>query len=140
METDKLKVHSGKCCLCDVGIALGYQDDTGNELHTGDIVVIWHGSYIGTEAEFWDGGDSLTVVVMNQYQSYSDGTVKIQDGPHVPFVMGIRGCGFNDPEWRVRIVKKFPNVVAGEHWPAYGFSYAKNANADSAAIAAAGAA
>ena len=132
MEVAALKVHSGKCCLCDVGVPVGHQDENGVDLHTGDIVVFWHGWYIGTDSEYWDGGDSLTVVVMDQYQSFSDGTVKLQDGPHAPFVMGIRDCGFSHPEWRVRIVKKFSDVVVGEHWPAYGFSYRTNDAADRA--------
>ena len=134
MESGALKVHSGKCCLCDVGVAIGHQDYNGIELHTGDIVTTWHGTWIDTDCEFWDGGDQLTVVVIDQYQTYSDGAVVLREGPHVPFVMGIRDCGFSHPEWRVRLVKKFSDVVDGEHWPAYGFSYRSNAAAEQASM------
>jgi hypothetical protein len=134
METEALKVHSGKSCLCDVGVKIGHQDYSGVDLHTGDIVIVWHGNWIGTDNEFWDACDGLTVVVMDQYQSFTDGSVKRQDGPNAPFVMGIRGCGFDDPEWRVRVVKKFFDVVPGEHWPAYGFSYRTNVAAEQAGM------
>lgn len=117
-----MKVFSGNCCLCDVGMPVGAQDESGNELHTGDIVIINHGDYIGTELERWSRIGGLTVVVSDQYKSFSDGTVEEIAEPK-PFVMGIKDCGFNHPEWRIELVKKFSDVIDGEHWPAYRFSY-----------------
>lgn len=117
-----LKVLSGKCVLCDVGLPAKAKDCRGVDIHTGDIVIIWHGSYVGTELEEWQPGDGMTVVVADQYQSYSNGDIK-RTGDINPFVMGIKDCGFNHPEWRVRVVKKYHDVIEGEHWPEFGFSY-----------------
>lgn len=118
-----LKVFSGKCCLCDVGVDISQKDYMGESLHTGDIVMVWHGEFIGTESECWYPSGGLTVVVSDQYQSFSNGSVVQKDDAPEPFVMGIKTCGFDDPEWQIHIVKKFRDVVDGEHWPAYGFSY-----------------
>lgn len=129
-----LKVWSGKCCLCDVGISTNAKSTWGNslELHTGDIVILWHGQYINSDLEQWLPTDGLTVVVANQYKSYSDGSIVVQDAQPIPFPMGIKDCGFNHPEWRVQVVKKYSDVIAGEHWPAYGFSFNHSDIADSA--------
>lgn len=36
-----MKVFSGKCCMCDVGFPSGIKDfRTGDELYTGDIVLL----------------------------------------------------------------------------------------------------
>ena len=124
----KLRVFSGKCCLCDVGHEVNAKDYMGEPIHTGDIVMIWHGEYIDTESECWYPAGGLTVVVNDQYSSVGDGRTIIhreKEGQPDPFVMGIKGCGFNDPSWQVHIVKKHSDVIDGEHWPAYGFSYQK---------------
>lgn len=119
---EKLRVFSGKCCQCDVGVDTGHVDADGNKLHTGDIVATWYGDYIGTGEEQWLPTGNLTVVVSDQYQSYSDGSIVENPNPE-PYVMGIRGCGFDSDRWRVQILKKYSDVVPGEHWPAWGFSY-----------------
>lgn len=131
---NKLKVFSGKCCLCDVGIPTMAKTTYGDpvELHTGDIVILWNGRYLGTDNEFWNASDSLTAIVANQYQSYSDGTIILKDKNPLPFAMGIKDCGFNDPEWRIQLVKKYTEVIPGEHWKAYGFSYDFSQLADDA--------
>ena len=118
-----LKVFSGKCCLSDIGIEVGHLDYDGNPIHTGDIVMVWHGHYIGTDSECWYPAGNLTAVVSDQYQSFSNGSVVEKEGAPEPFVMGIKDCGFNSTDWHIHIVKKFNDVVEGEKWPAYGFSY-----------------
>lgn len=123
---NKLQVFSGNCCKCDVGVEVGAKDYMGEEIHTGDIVMVWHGEYIGTDIECWYPSGGLTIVVSDQYQTTSDGRsfVHIEnEGKPIPFVMGIAGCGFDHPEWQIHTVKKFSDVIDGEHWPAYGFSY-----------------
>lgn len=130
--TGGLKVFSGECCLCNIGIPVGHFDESGHPLHTGDIVVVLEGRYIGKECEFWSGGDSLTAIVANQFQSYSNGSIRIDDLNAAPFVMGIKDAGFDSPEWRVRLVKKFSDVVEGENWPQFGFSYHRSEIADQA--------
>lgn len=127
----QLKVFSGQCCLCDVGIALPFVDMDGADIHTGDIVQLWHVQYPHTDLETIMPNSGLTVVVSDQYQSYSDGSVAANGQP-VPFVMGIKGCGFNDYSWRVSIVKKWNHVIEGENWPAFGFSYGYSDAADAA--------
>lgn len=129
-----LKVFSGKCCLCDVGIPTGAKSTWGDpiEIHTGDIVIIWRGSYIGTDFEEWVPSAGLTVVVSENYQSYNGGVEIEAIGPGTPYPMGIKSCGFNHPEWRVQVVKKYSDVVPGERWPNFGFSYQFSDLADAA--------
>lgn len=128
-----LKVHSGNCCLCEVGIETGATDASGLPVHTGDIVSLY--SLLNRETDEWDLTRPLTVVVANQFTSYSDGTVCLNAGPLEFFTMGIKSEGISSPEWRVVIVKKFNDVVPGEHWPGYGFSYRENPAADTALAA-----
>lgn len=129
-----LRVFSGKCCLCDVGIPVGATSTYGDqiEIHTGDIVIVWHGDYLGTGLETWMPVGSLTAVVSSDYQSFSDGTIQLLDTAEEAFAMGIKNCGFLHPEWRVQVVKKYSDVIPGEHWPQYGFSYAFSDAADNA--------
>jgi hypothetical protein len=110
-------VYSGKCRLCDVGIPTGENDIHGKELFTGDILVTFTENYA-------PGG--LTVMVSNQYQSYSDGTHK-ETGETSPYPMGIKNM-WTDPEedrskWSVLKVKHWEDVVSGEHWRDFGFSF-----------------
>jgi hypothetical protein len=132
--TGTLKVFSGKCCLCDVGIPVKARSTWGDpvEIHTGDIIILWRGGFIGTDVEQWTPDSELTVVVADHYQSYSDGSIELIKEPEAPFPMGIKDCGFDSPEWRIQVVKKFSDVIPGEHWPAYGFSYAYSEVADDA--------
>ena len=91
-----------------VGTATGFEDQSGKEIHVGDIAIVWRGDYIGTDLEIWTPCDGLTAIV---------GT----EGDF--FVMGIKDCGFDSKEWRIQIVKKHWDVVDNEQWPAYGFNY-----------------
>jgi hypothetical protein len=86
-----LKVFSGESCFCDVGMSTGHLTSYGQEveLHTGDIVLIWHGEWLGTDLEDWRPIDGLTVVVANQYQSFTDGSITALPDSE-PFVMGIK--------------------------------------------------
>ena len=127
-----LKVHSGECCLCDVGIPTGFQDQGGKPLHTGDIVLVYHVQHPGTDNEYWADTGNLSAVVSDQYQSFSGGNVQVNNRNPEPFVMGIKSAGFNDPEWAIVRLKAFSDVVDGEHWTAYGFNYRMNQAADAA--------
>lgn len=124
---DTLQVWSGQCCLCDIGVLVeGVVDMHGRDIHTGDIVLIWHGEYVDTEHEQWlpTSDANLSVVVADQYQTYSDGTT-LATGQWEPYTMGIRNAGVKSGQWDIQIVKKWSDVVEGEHWTAYGFRYAK---------------
>ena len=121
-----LRVYSGECCLCDVGTPVGAKDVSGNDLFTGDIVMVWYGQYLGTDVELWHPSGGLTCVVSDQYLSFNTGEIKEKPDPE-PFVMGIKDCGLNHPKWQIHKVKGFSDVVEGERWPEFGFSY-KRAN------------
>jgi hypothetical protein len=64
------------------------------------------------------------VVIRDEYRSFSGGAHLPVDEPGDPFVMGIKSVPLEDTgEWRVLKVKDFSDVVPGEHWREYGFSY-----------------
>ena len=118
----KLRIYSGECCMCDIGVPVGAKDFNDRDLHTGDIVIIYQESYIGTEFESWIQ-HGMTAVVSDQYKSFSDGSIKEKQGKPVPYVMGIYGCGFDDSEWQIHIIKKYTDVIDGEHWKEFEFNY-----------------
>lgn len=119
-----LRVFSGKSCLCDVGIEWNGYDRWGNklQLHTGDIVLLWNVFHADTDFEehIFQG---MTAVVANQYISYTDGEVVVNKEPPQVFVMGIKGVDLSTEDWRVEIVKKYTDVIDGEHWKEFGFNY-----------------
>lgn len=118
-----LRVYSGQCCVCDVGIKTGETDMGGNDLYTGDIVQLWHGYWVGEDFEEWMPSDGLTVVLADQYESYSDGTVKTLSDSPTPFTMGIKCIGVQGGDWRVKLVKSHNDIVPGERFPAFGINY-----------------
>ncbi|MDY6857334.1 MAG: hypothetical protein SWO11_22050 [Thermodesulfobacteriota bacterium] len=118
-----MKIYSGSCCLCDVGLPANQKDIHGNDLFSGDIVMLWHGSYLGTDIEEWLPSDGLTAIVGNQYQSYSNGTVKLLTNKPSLFTMGISDCGIQNDEWKVSLVKSHKDIIPGERFIAYGFNY-----------------
>jgi len=118
-------VYSGTYRQCTCGQETPLKDDAGNILRTGDIVMSYTVNNFGV-ANF----DGLTVVVSDEWQSYSDGTHIKKEGAPEAFVMGIKDCDLeletgNYPEfvWRVRRVKRFEDVIAGEQWKDFGFNY-----------------
>ena len=111
----KLSIYSGECFRGNVGGDPVAEDAFGKDLHVGDVVMLGNVRYIGTDAETITYDPLLSAVVV--------------DGDGVPFVMGIKTCGFTDPEWQIHLVKKHSDVVAGEHWAAWGFNYRAEAEA-----------
>lgn len=125
-----MRVFSGKVHMCDVGHPAGFRDLEGRHLATGDIVAL----FTGTGASAVSYG--LTVVVRDQFTSYSDGTVIEKTEPGECFVMGIKSVDLTLPDegseeddpaaslyWKVWKVKDHTDVIEGEHWKAYGFSF-----------------
>ena len=104
----ELRVFSGDCDKGAIGISIGKKDIGGQFLSTGDIVMFSHGAYVGTNAEQWTANPCLSVIMADE---------------NGPFVMGLKTCGFDHPEWRITLVKKFSDVIEGERWPAWGFNY-----------------
>lgn len=117
-----LRVYSGECCLCDVGTPVTLNDRWGEEkeLHTGDIVLLWHVEYLGTDLET-QTCHGMTVVVSDQH--YWAAKEESEEERNTPWIMGIKSVPPNVPEWRVELIKKFSDVVDGEHWTEYGFNY-----------------
>ncbi len=118
-----MKIYSGSCCMCDVGIPTGEVDMHGKALFSGDIVQLWHGNYIGTESEEWLPSSGLTAIVGNQYRSYSDGLTELLTDEPKLFTMGIAACGVQNEEWRVSLVKSHKDIIAGERFESFGFNY-----------------
>lgn len=118
-----MQVWSGKCCLCDVGLPSGLKDfATDEELHTGDIVVMYAVYWPDTDSESWNCC-GLSAIVANQYTTYTTGVIEENPLPVQPFCMGLKSVEFQSDVWKLQLVKKHTDVIEGEHWPAYGFSY-----------------
>lgn len=112
-------VLSGKCRLCTIGFDAKVKDWAGKPLFTGDIVAVF--TERGDGVENFSG---LTAVVRDEFTSYSDGTVVPRADVGDCYVMGIKSVPLDAPgEWRVAKVKDHRDVIPGEHWTAYGFSY-----------------
>ena len=106
-------VYSGEYRKCEVGLETKFVDWNGEHLRTGDIVCLLHDGV-------WNSG--LTVVVADQWKSYSDGTHVIKEGDLEFFIMGIKDVVLGD-SWNAVLVKRFEDVIEGEHWSDFGFNY-----------------
>ena len=118
-----MRIYSGSSCFCDTGIPTGEVDMHGNELFSGDIVQLWHGSYIGEDCEEWLPSTGLTAIVCKQYTSYSDGTIEKNSGTIELFTMGIASVGVQGGEWKVSLVKSHRDIIPGERFIDFGFNY-----------------
>ena len=120
MEKPKF-VFSGNCRIGDVGEKTNLKDMTGKDLFVGDIVIT---SVIDSLGVCDNTG--LTVVCSDRWTSYSDDTHKEKDEGVEHFVMGIKDVDFmgaDSEKWIVKKVKSYEDVVMGEHWKDFGFSY-----------------
>jgi hypothetical protein len=109
--------------MCDVGIPANQKDMHGNDLYSGDIVQLWHGNYIGTDMEEWLPSSGLTVIVGNQYKSYTDGTIELITNNPTLFTMGIASCGVQNEEWAVTLIKSHKDIINGERFLSFGINY-----------------
>lgn len=111
-------VYSGKCKLGQVGEPTSLKDFTGEDLFVGDIVITSCVDDFGICSN-----NGLTVVVSDEYNNK---LIAEEHWGNSHFVMGIKSVDFmgKDAEkWIVKRVKSFKDVVVGEHWRDYGFSY-----------------
>lgn len=108
-----MRVYSGKCEHGKCGVETNLIDCAGNVLRVGDIVASF------TEDEFGvNNFNGLTVVVEDRPALVGE----TEDTG--PFVMGIKKVDFmNDDKWNVRRLKRWEDVVDGEHWKDYGFNF-----------------
>lgn len=100
-----MRIYSGKVYLCDTGEETNLKDHNDKPFFTGDIV--------------------LVRCSKSDYLS-QDLSVVVKDGDDF-FVMGLRNICVADPEnfdgWEILRVKSHKDVIDGEHWKAYGFSF-----------------
>ena len=112
-------VYSGDVRLCKVGADTEFRDLHNNLLRTGDIVVSW----------CRDGHTvtGLSVVVRDEFNCYFGQEPIPLDEPGEPFVMGLKTANITEPDtegfWQVMRVKRAEDVIDGEHWKDYGFSF-----------------
>jgi hypothetical protein len=120
-----LGVFSGRCLQAVCGKATSFNDINGEPLRTGDIVMIFSVREDDGDPDYFPKG--LTAVVSDEFTSYATGEGTRHErnpGPPGYFVMGIKDVPLDgEGNWRVMKVKGFEDVVEGEHWPQYGFSY-----------------
>ncbi len=114
-------VLSGKCRIGDIGEPTPLKDISNNDLFVGDIVIT---SVIDEFGICNNCG--LSVVCSDKWTSYSNGEHIAKEGDIEYFVMGIKNIDFmgrDSNKWMVQRVKSFNDVIVGEHWEDYGFSY-----------------
>ncbi len=103
------------------GQKTGLFDLADNELFVGDIVIA---SVIDENGISSNCG--LSVVVSDQWESYSDGTFKEKLSEIEYFVMGIKTVDFmlkDSSRWCVKKMKDWEDCLDGEHWKDFGFNY-----------------
>lgn len=117
-------IYSGKCRMGTVGQPTNLKDWRDKPLFVGDIVTI--ATHEGTI--MFDG---LSAVVGDEWQTYwsitgEHGFVQ-KYGEVNHYIMGIKNVDFvaEDSKWIVIKVKDYSDVIDGEHWKDYGFSYHK---------------
>lgn len=111
-----MKVYSGKVELGTCGVETSLVDCAGNVLRVGDIVASF------TEDEFGVNNFNGLTVVVEDRPALTGRTEN--EGP---FVMGIKNVDFmhEDSKWHVRRLKAWEDVIDGEHWKDFGFSFRK---------------
>ncbi len=119
-------IYSGICRFCECGLETSLKSIKNETLRTGDIVV----SYSCDKNGFFNYMGGLTVVVCNQWQSYSDGTHKLikeyqNNIANDAFIMGIKDVKLGE-EWQVELVKRFEDIIDGEKWENFGFNFKEN--------------
>lgn len=119
----ELKIYSGQCLMGDVGQPTNEVDMYGDPLFVGDIVQLWHGSYIGTDLEEWMPSDGLTAIVSNKYTSYTNGKHEVTNENATPFTMGISNVGVKGVDWDVKLVKSHKDIIDGERIKSFGFRW-----------------
>lgn len=109
-----MRIYSGQCEHGLCGTPTRFTDCDGKRLRVGDIVVSF------TVDEFGVNNFNLLTVVVEDRPKLVGRTEDTG-----PFVMGIASVDFMDEDspWSVRLLKRYEDVVAGEHWKEWGFNY-----------------
>lgn len=109
-----LHVFSGKCEHGRCGMKTAIIDAVDNQLRVGDIV-------------------ATATIDEHGICSFNGLSVVFDDRPKLvgreestgPFVMGLYSVDFSNDDngWYIHRVKKWEDVVEGEHWKDFGFNY-----------------
>lgn len=103
------------------GTPTKYKDFNGFAIDVGDILTVWNEEM---------PVDHLTAMVDSSYTTYTNGEIVLNVEETNPlFVMGIKSCcedGEFLDRWNCLIVKKWNDIVDGEHWKDFGFRYSKD--------------
>jgi hypothetical protein len=111
-----MKIYSGECEHGECGLETKLVDNKGQSLRIGDIVCLAHKGESGY-FEFY----GVSAIVDYRPERYIE---PIGNGP---FVMGLISVDINtNSNWIVERVKKWEDVLDGEHWADYGFNYQKD--------------
>lgn len=106
-------VFSGDYQKCKVGMHSGIVDMRGEDLYTGDIVLVFTDDCLPS---------GLRVVVADQYTTYSNNKVR-ENSDFGFYIMGIKGVDLSEGKWHVLKVKEYQDVVVGEKWKDFKFNY-----------------
>jgi len=113
--------------MCECGLPTQLKCDREDPLRTGDIVVMY--TY-AKDSGMVSVPQGLSVVVADQYDNVQGKVPEKKSDLGESFVMGLKNCGLDEPAedyphtvWRVRRVKRYEDVVPGENWTAFGFSF-----------------
>ena len=108
-----MKIYSGECEIGQCGLETNLADNRGQQLRVGDIVVLAHREQSGHFCFY-----GMSAVVDDSPKFAGDSEYK------GPFIMGIKKVNINvDENWIVERIKKWEDVLDGEHWGDYGFNY-----------------
>jgi hypothetical protein len=110
-----MKIYSGQCEHGECGLETKLVDNKFQSLRVGDVVCLAHKNEHG-HFQFY----GLSAVVDDRPELYGETVYR------EPFVMGLATVDFNtDESWLIERVKKWEDVLDGEHWTDYGFNYRK---------------
>lgn len=115
-----LWVFSGKVPLCEIGKPTTLIDRDGRPLFTGDIVTIFT---VDSDDNIRHSSEVLSCVL--ELTEEKDLSLHGVTRPG-PWVMGIRDVDLSNSQWRVLRLKSWKNVIKGEHWEDYEFSFNYN--------------
>lgn len=124
MEHKNIYIFSGECVKGKVGEETEIEGMGGMPLCVGDIVKLW---VKNSDGQF-DSSRGLTAIVSDKYQSFSNGTVELT-GDNTTYCMGIKSSIIGET-FIIELVKSHKDIITGEHWPDFGFSYGYSEAAD----------
>lgn len=117
-----IHILSGKHRMGTIGQKTDMVDGFNKPLYVGDIVISVHTDY------GYKNPQSLTVIVSDEWTSYSDGTHESKKRNVSYFAMGIKDSDIisydsEEDGWTLVKVKSYKDVVSGEKWKDFEFNF-----------------